>query len=102
MQIYRTFIDRSAITDSDGNKGAGNRRNNMYNEIICAVVVVMLASTVAVAKPLNNKTIDMTRAQQCRQMVGAEKGEGEAGKTHTMRSQVMRWDDCMVGREHPR
>jgi hypothetical protein len=74
----------------------------MYNAIICAMVVVMLASTVVVAKPLNNQTNDQTRAQQCRQMVGSEKGEGEAGKSATMRSQIMRWDDCMMGREQPR
>ena len=41
----------------------------MYKAIICAIVVVMLASTVVVAKPLNNQTNDQTRAQQCRQMV---------------------------------
>lgn len=72
----------------------------MYKTITCATVVVMLASTVVVAKPLN--TNGMPRHQQCRQMVGPEKGEGEAGKTHTMRSQIMRWDDCMAGRENPR
>ena len=70
----------------------------MYYRIICAIVVVMLASTVVVAKPLNNQTNGMPRHQQCRQMVGPEKGEGEAGKTHTMRSQIMRWDDCMMQR----
>jgi hypothetical protein len=103
MQIYKTFINRSAITDSDGNKGAGHRRNcNMYNAIICAIVAVMLASIVVAAKPLNNQINDQTRAQQCRQMVGVEKGEGEAGKSATMRSQIMRWDDCMMGREQPR
>ena len=74
----------------------------MYNTIVCAIVLVMLTSAVVVAKPLDNQTNGMTRAQQCRQMVGAEKGEGEAGKTATMRSQTMRWDDCMAGREHPR
>ena len=74
----------------------------MHNAIMCAIVVVVLASTVVVAKPLNNHTNDQTRAQQCRQMVGVEKGEGEAGKSATMRSQIMRWDDCMMGREQPR
>jgi hypothetical protein len=103
MQIYKSFINRSAITDSDGHKGAGHRRNcNMHNAIICAIVVVMLASTAVVAKPFNNQANGQTRAQQCREMVGPEKGEGEAGKTHTMRSQIMRWDDCMMGREQPR
>jgi hypothetical protein len=71
---------------------------DMHNTIICAIVVVMLASTVVVAKPLNNKTNCQTREQYCRQMVGPEKGEGEAGKTATMRSQIMRWDDCMMQR----
>ena len=74
----------------------------MYNTIIFAIVGVMLASTVVVAKPLNNQTNGQPRHVQCRQMVGPEKGEGEAGKTHTMRSQIMRWDDCMAGREQPR
>ena len=74
----------------------------MHNAIICAIVAVMLASTGVVAKPLNNHTNGQTRAQQCREMVGPEKGEGEAGKSGTMRSQIMRWDDCMMGREQPR
>jgi len=30
-------------------------------------------------------------------MVGPEKGEGEAGKSGTMRSQVQRWSECMLG-----
>ena len=50
----------------------------MYNTIVCAIVVVMLASTV-VAKPRNNQTNGQTREQYCRQLVGPEKGEGEAG-----------------------
>ena len=70
----------------------------MHNIIICAIAVVMLASTVAVAKARNNQINGQTRAEYCRQMVGPEKGEGEAGKTHTMRSQIMRWDDCMMQR----
>jgi hypothetical protein len=70
----------------------------MHDRIICAIVVVTLASTVAVAKPRNDQTNAETRAQYCRQMVGPEKGEGEAGKTATMRSQTMRWDDCMMQR----
>ena len=77
----------------------------MYKAIVCAIVVVMLTSTVVVAKPRNNQTNNQTkdqgRAQYCRQMVGPEKGEGEAGKTATMRSQIMRWDDCMMGRPNP-
>jgi hypothetical protein len=67
----------------------------MYNTIICAIVMVMLASTVVLAKPRNNQTNGPTREQYCRH---PEKGEGEAGKTATMRSQVMRWDDCMMQR----
>jgi hypothetical protein len=39
----------------------------------------MLASTVVVAKPRNNQTNGQTREQYCRQLVGPEKGEGEAG-----------------------
>ena len=70
----------------------------MYNTIICAIVGVMLASTAVVAKPRNNQTNGQTREQYCRQLVGPEKGEGEAGKTATMRSQIMRWDDCMMQR----
>jgi len=72
----------------------------MYNTIICAIIVVMLTSTVVVAKPRNNQTNGQTqtREQYCRKMVGSEKGEGEAGKTHTMRSQIMQWDDCMQQR----
>jgi hypothetical protein len=69
----------------------------MYNTIICTIVVVMLASTVVVAKPLNNQTDGQTRQQHCRQMVGPEKGEGEAGKSATMRSQVQRFSECMLG-----
>jgi hypothetical protein len=68
------------------------------NTIICAIVVVMLASTVVVAKPRNHQSNGQTREQYCRQLVGPEKGEGEAGKTATMRSQIMRWDDCMMQR----
>ena len=49
----------------------------MYNTIIYAIVVVMLASTVVVAKPRNNQTNGQTREQYCRQLVGPEKGEGE-------------------------
>jgi hypothetical protein len=74
----------------------------MYDRIICAIVVVMLASTVVVAKPRNNQTNGQTngqtREQYCRQLVGPEKGEGEAGKSGTMRSQTMQWDDCMMQR----
>ena len=70
----------------------------MYNTIICAIVVFMLVWTVVVAKPSNNKTNGQTREQYCRQLVGPEKGEGEAGKSGTMRSQIMRWDDCMMRR----
>ena len=70
----------------------------MYNTIICAIVVFMLVWAVAVAKPSNNKTNGQTREQYCRQLVGPEKGEGEAGKSGTMRSQIMRWDDCMMQR----
>jgi hypothetical protein len=70
----------------------------MYNTIICAIIVVMLGSTGVVAKPRNNQADHQTREQYCRQMVGPEKGEGEAGKTHTMHSQIMRWDDCMMQR----
>ena len=73
----------------------------MYNTIICAIVVVMLASTVVVAKPRNHQSNGQTREQYCRQVVGPEKGEGEAGKTATMRSQIMRWDDCMMQRSEP-
>jgi len=73
----------------------------MRNTIICAIVVVMLASTVAVARPYNNQTNGQTKEQYCRQLVGPEKGEGEAGKSGTMRSQIMRWDDCMLGRPNP-
>ena len=70
----------------------------MYNTIICAIVVVMLASTAVIAKQRNNQTNGLTREQYCRQLVGAEKGEGEAGKSGTMRSQIMQWDDCMIQR----
>jgi hypothetical protein len=70
----------------------------MYHSIICAIVVVMLASTAVVAKPRDNQTNGQSREQYCRQLVGPEKGEGEAGKTATMRSQIMRWDDCMMQR----
>lgn len=70
----------------------------MKNTIICAIVGVMLASTAVVAKPHDNHTNGQTREQYCRQLVGPEKGEGEAGKTATMRSQIMRWDDCMMHR----
>ena len=70
----------------------------MNNTIICAIVGVMLASTAVVAKPHNNHPKGQTREQYCRQLVGPEKGEGEAGKTATMRSQIMRWDDCMMQR----
>jgi hypothetical protein len=35
----------------------------MYNTIICAIVVVMLASTVVVAKPRNNQTNGQTRLE---------------------------------------
>jgi hypothetical protein len=73
----------------------------MHNAIICAIVVVMLASTAAVAKPYNNQSNGQTKEQHCRQLVGPEKGEGEAGKSGTMRSQIMRWDDCMLGRPNP-
>src|SRR5262245_1951928 len=51
----------------------------MHNTIICAIVVVMLASTVVVAMPRNNHTNGKSKEQYCRQMVGPEKGEGEAG-----------------------
>jgi hypothetical protein len=37
----------------------------MYNTIVCAIVVVMLASVV-VAKPRNNQTNGQTRKQYCR------------------------------------
>jgi hypothetical protein len=77
------------------------QEKNMYNTIICAIVVVVLTSTVVLANPRNNQTNGQTRAQYCRQLVGAEKGEGEAGKSATMRSQTMRWDDCMMGRSQP-
>jgi len=74
----------------------------MYYRIICAIVVVMLTSTVVVAKPRNNQTNGQnngqTREQYCRQLVGPEKGEGEAGKSGTMRSQTMQWDNCMMQR----
>jgi hypothetical protein len=98
-QIYKTFIRPSAIADSAGNKGSGHRREscNMYNTIICAIVAVMLASTVVVAKPRDNQTNGQIKEQHCRQMVGVEKGEGEAGKSGTMRSQVQRWSECMIG-----
>jgi len=66
----------------------------MYKITICAIVVVMLASTVVVAKSRNN---GQSKEQYCRQMVGPEKGEGEAGKSGTMRSQVQRWSECMLG-----
>jgi len=69
----------------------------MYKTIICAIVVVMLASTVVVAKPRNNQNNGQSKEQYCRQMVGPEKGEGEAGKSGTMRSQVQRWSECMLG-----
>ena len=69
----------------------------MYNPVICAIVVVMLASTAVVAKPRDSRTNGQTREQYCRQMVGPEKGEGESGKTATMRSQVQRWSECMLG-----
>jgi hypothetical protein len=53
--------------------GIKHRKNcKMQNTIICAIVVVMLASTVAVAKPSNNKTNGQTREQYCRQLVGPE------------------------------
>ena len=68
----------------------------MYKTIICAIVVVMLASTVVVAKPRDNQN-NGHKEQYCRQMVGPEKGEGEAGKSATMRSQVQRWSECMLG-----
>jgi hypothetical protein len=77
---------------------------HMYNTIICAIVVVMLASTAVVAKPPSNHTNGQTRdngqtrEKYCRQLVGPEKGEGESGKSGTMRSQIMRWDDCMMQR----
>ena len=70
----------------------------MYNTIICAIVVIMLASTVVVAKPRNNQTNGQTRGEYCRQLVGPEKGEGEGGKTHTMHWQIMQFDDCMMQR----
>jgi hypothetical protein len=70
----------------------------MYHTFICAIVVVVLTSTVVVAKPHDTKTNGQSREQYCRQLVGPEKGEGEAGKTATMRSQIMRWDDCMMHR----
>ena len=70
----------------------------MYNAIVCAIAAVMLASTAVVAKPRNSDTNGQTREQYCRQLVGPEKGEGEAGKTATMRSQIMRRDDCMMQR----
>jgi hypothetical protein len=70
----------------------------MNKSTICTIVGVMLASTVVVAQPHNNKKNGQTREQYCRQLVGPEKGEGEAGKTATMRSQIMRWDDCMMQR----
>ena len=69
----------------------------MYNAIICAIVVVVLASTVVVAQPRDNQNNGPSREQHCRQMVGTEKGEGEAGKSATMRSQVQRWSECMMG-----
>ena len=69
----------------------------MHNTVICAIVVVMLASTVVVAMPRNNHTNGKNKEQYCRQMVGPEKGEGEAGKSATMRSQVQRWSECMLG-----
>src|SRR5262249_25638269 len=95
-QFYKTFIEQSAITDS---AKPGHRRNcNMYKTIICATVVVMLASTVVVAKPpRNNQPDGQSKEQYCRQMVGPEKGEGEAGKSGTMRSQVQRFSECMLG-----
>ena len=65
---------------------------------ILLVFMVMLTSTAVVAKPRNNESNGQTREQYCRQLVGPEKGEGESGKTATMRSQTMRWDDCMMHR----
>ena len=70
----------------------------MRNTIICVIAVVMLTAAVAVAKSRNNHTNGQSREQYCRQLVGPEKGEGEAGKSATMRSQIMRWDDCMMQR----
>jgi len=70
----------------------------MRHTVICTIAVIMLVPTVAVAKPRDNHTNGQTREQYCRQLVGPEKGEGEAGKNATMRSQIMRWDDCMMQR----
>ena len=69
----------------------------MCKIVICAIVVVMLASTVVVAKPRYNQTDGQSKEQYCRQMVGPEKGEGEAGKSGTMRSQVQRFSECLMG-----
>ena len=70
----------------------------MRHTVICTIAVIMLVPTVAVAKPRDNHANGQTREQYCRQLVGPEKGEGEAGKSATMRSQIMRWDDCMMRR----
>jgi hypothetical protein len=45
----------------------------MHNTIICAIAVIMLASTAAVAKPRDNHANGQTREQYCRQLVGPEK-----------------------------
>jgi hypothetical protein len=47
---------------------------------ILLVFMVMLTSTVVVAKPRNNQTNGQTREQYCRQLVGPEKGRAKLAK----------------------
>src|ERR1043165_9157223 len=58
-----------------GRRGQSTGRICMYNTTICVIVVIMLTSTVAGARPHNNHTNGQAREQYCRQLVGPEKGK---------------------------
>lgn len=60
-------------------------------------LLVLAVASQAAAQQANPRNNGVSLEQRCRDMVGKEVGEGE-GKSGTMRAQVQRWDDCMMGR----
>ena len=62
----------------------------MYNTTICVIVVIMLTSTVAGARPHNSHTNGQTREQYCRQLVGPERGRrGRKIRHHAIANHAM-------------
>ena len=66
----------------------------MYKAIVCAIVVVMLTSTVVVAKPRNNQTNNQTGSGQSAVLPsngrpGKRRGRGWQNRHHAIADNAM-------------